>query len=98
MAWSLATAERKVCVRIQPTPGDVESLWSHPLSPRFPIGAARDVVLPVRPPGTTEGPSTSSASYARRIQTLLGANSAWELEGTRVARRIKHFHTWVPCT
>ena len=37
-----------------------------------------------------------ASAYDRRMQTLLGADAAWELEGTRVARRIKAYQLCGP--
>ena len=38
-------------MRLQPVKGDVQPRWSHPVSHCFPVGQAKDVVLPVQPPG-----------------------------------------------
>ena len=50
-AWSLAGQGRRLCMRLQPARGDVQPRWSHPVSHSFPVGQAKDVVLPVQPPG-----------------------------------------------
>ena len=51
MPWTLVSKGRRVCVRVQPTKGDVQPRWSHPVSHSFPVGQPREVVLPVQPPG-----------------------------------------------
>ena len=95
LAWSLQSEERALSVRLKPAgPQDGATLWSLPIAAGFPEGGVRHVPIPIQAPQRPAGAPGSedpSSSYLRHIQTMLtAAGPAWELEGPRVLRRIKH--------
>ena len=78
---------------------DGATLWSVPVTAAFPGGGQRHVPIPIKAPQRVEGADSApdSSLYLRRISTMLtAAGPAWELEGPRVARRIKHHSQCVP--
>ena len=87
-------------VRLKPeTPQHGSTPWSMPIGAEFPEGGQRHVLIPIAGPQHVSAESSSqneAGSYMRHIQTLLTAGPAWELEGPRVVRRIKHYAQYGP--
>ena len=67
--------------------------WSHPLVADFSGSSRKYLAIPVRRPKQQPGSEPASRGlYLRKITTLLSADGpAWELDGPRVARQMKHF-------
>lgn len=85
-----------MCMRLKPeAEQDSPTLWSIPVGIDTSEGGLRHVPVPVKAPQQPQGSyrpgEEAGPSYRRRIETMLtAAGPAWQLEGPRVARQIKH--------
>lgn len=72
--------------------------WSHPFDVEMTGNTQNFLAVPVRKTKLA-GEGVGRGAYLRKVTTLLqSAGPAWELQGLRVARQIKHFAEYAyPC-